>query len=101
MDQRIALHNIFKDVLLSDNVYFQPPESKKLDYPCIVYKLSNIQTRFANNSLYLHKKRYTVTLIDRNPDSLLTVSLLSIPLCTFDRFYVSNNLNHYVYSLYF
>lgn len=34
---------------LCKNVYFQPPESVKLLYPCIVYKRSAGDTRFADN----------------------------------------------------
>ena len=45
------------------NVYFQPPSSVKMNYPCIVYSLSRISVKKANNKLYgfikgLHGDRY-------------------------------------------
>ena len=53
----------------SENVYFQPPSSVLMNYPAIVYERSSADTRHADNALYLHKCRYTVTVIDADPDS--------------------------------
>ena len=48
--KRTDLHEILKEILGSDNVYFQPPESYKMEYPCIVYERSALTTRFADNN---------------------------------------------------
>lgn len=101
MNTRLDLHLILTDILGSEAVYFQPPESFKLSFPCIVYSKSSIEAKYANNKLYFKKKRYMITVIDSNPDSPIPDSILELPLCKFDRFYVDNNLNHNVYSLYF
>lgn len=98
---RIDLQEVLETVLGSDNVYFQPPENVKMKYPAIVYSLDDIEKTFANNDLYLADRSYTVTLIDKNPDSVFIDSLLALPYCQFDRHYRSENLNHYVFSLYF
>ena len=37
MDRRLQLHEELCSVLGSRNVYFQPPETIKLTYPCIIY----------------------------------------------------------------
>lgn len=99
MGQRLQLHEIFK--LLVPNVYFQPPSSEKMSYDCILYELDDIQTDYANNSPYRFKKRYQVTAVTRSPDSDLPMKIAAMPTCTFDRFYTADNLNHYVFNLFF
>lgn len=49
----------------------------------------------------MHKKRYQVTVVDKNPDSVIHEKVLKLPLCKFDRHYNKDNLNHDVYTLYF
>lgn len=102
MDQRrLQLHNVLVGILGTTQVYFQPPESLRIDYPCIIYKRDYIDTVFADNSVYSRKKRYQVTIIDRDPDSDIPDKVAQLPLCLFDRFFVADNLNHDVYNIYF
>lgn len=101
MGLRIDLHNILKDILQSENVYFQPPPTIKMEYPCIVYRRDFGDTIFANDKPYRFKKRYQIILIDRNPDSEVVDKLASLPLCLFDRFYTADNLNHDVFKIFF
>lgn len=86
---------------LADHVYFQPPESVKMEYPCIVYERDSVHRTFANDSPYVNTMRYTVTVIDKNPNSELNKRMLEITGCAFDRHYVASNLNHDVYTLYY
>ena len=98
---RFKLHEQLVEILGSRNVYFQPPANRKIEYPCIMYELANIGETFADNLLYWAKKRYRVTIIDTNPDSLIPDKISSLPLTTFDRHYTGDNLNHYVFLTYF
>lgn len=101
MDSRDELHEIFVNILGSRNVYFQPPESKKIMYPCIIYKRTKPSVKFANNISYINKKCYSVTVVDANPDSKIPDAIEALTYCSFDRHFTSNNLNHYIYNLYF
>lgn len=101
MGSRRDLDTLLRSILGSTNTYFQPPESVKLDYPCIVYKLSDIDTTFANNKPYSHGTKYSLIVIDKSPDMVIVDKVKQLPLCTFDRYYVANNLNHYSFNLYF
>lgn len=101
MSSRLSLHEELKTLLGSAYVYFQPPESIKMIYPCIVYGLDDIDIKHANNKTYLNKKRYSIIVIDKNPDSIIPDKFLLLPMCSFDRFYTADNLNHWVFSLYF
>lgn len=101
METRLRLHEILCEILGNRNVYFQPPELVKMTYPAIVYSLNNIDNSFANDGVYLSKKQYSITLIDKNPDSLLVDGIAYLPTCKFNRHYQKDNLNHYVFTLYF
>lgn len=101
MGSRLELQTLLEDILGSENVYYQPPESVKMRYPAIVYSRSNIENRHANNGVYASSNQYSVTVIDPNPDSETVVKMSHLPLCRFDRHYTSDNLNHDVFTLYF
>jgi hypothetical protein len=83
------------------NVYFQPPSTVKMNYPCIVYSRNSANTQFANDSPYLHKIRYQILVIDKNPDSIIPEKVAMLPMCLFDRHYTADNLNHDAYNLYY
>jgi hypothetical protein len=101
MARRLELQELLTDILGSSNVYFQPPPSVQMDYPCIVYAREYVQFNHADDIPYRVRKRYLVTVIDRNPDSDIVDKLLALPLCVYDRFYTADNLNHDVYKLFF
>lgn len=100
MADRLELQALFESILESPNAYFQPPESKKLEYDCIVYSISNRDARHANNNVYKQDIAYEVVVIYRNPDSELPGKIAKLPLCDFSRHYTANNLNHDVFTLY-
>lgn len=102
MATRLDLQNLFEGILESKNVYYQPPESIKLTYPCIIYALTDIYTRNADDSHYSMQKSYTVTVISRDPDNEIAESILKIlPRTRFDRRYVTDNLYHDILTLYY
>ena len=101
MRPRTELQSILEGLLGSHNVYFQPPSSVSMAYPCIVYSLSTARTTYADNRPYGYDKRYQVTIIDKNPDSPIPDKVAMLPQCGFDRHFTADNLNHDVYNLYF
>lgn len=101
MGTRKQLQTILETILGSKNVYFQPPSKTRMSYPCIIYHRNYEDVRYADDIPYARKKRYTVTVVDRDPDSLIPDKIADLPMCKFERFYTSDNLNHDVYNLYF
>lgn len=97
---RTELQEVLEGILGSSNVYFQPPASLKLVYPCIVYSRNTYDSVFANNDSYLRRTRYSIVLIDKNPDSQFAEPIADIPYCKHTRNYIADNLNHDVYDLY-
>lgn len=102
MANRLDLHEEFCEILKTKNVYFNPPESVKMNYPAIRYKLAGIDITNANNDNYLIAKKYEVTIIDSNPDSDIYDEIIRrFPMCRFDRMYIASNLYHYVFTIYY
>jgi hypothetical protein len=97
---REEFHEVLCDILGSRNVYFQPPESLKIKYPAIIYKLDKIKTSRANNDLYLADDRMAVTLVHKEPDNDVYMKLLKLPKSSLDRTYAKDNLNHYAFTIY-
>lgn len=100
MASRLNLQTKLEGILGSRNVYYQPPASVKMQYPAIVYRRKDIDTRFANNVVYMQSSSYEVVLIDKNPDSEFVDKILRLPYCSYDRHYTSDNLNHDVFTIY-
>lgn len=98
---RLELHQILTQILGTNNVYNQVPEGYKMKFPAIKYAVSSLNEKRADNLLYLDKWRYTITFISNNPDSIIPDKLKKLPLCTFSRFYVTDNLNHWVFNTYY
>lgn len=83
-------------------VYFQPPTTAQMVYPCIRYSREPDAPTRADNGAYLDNNRYSVTVIDPDPDTELPTLLLhAFQMCGPDRNYTSDNLNHYVFTLYY
>lgn len=102
MASRLQLHEELCALLGSRNVYFQPPESVKMNYPCIRCSWTGIEQRRANNGSYLRTNKYELIVIDYDPESEIPEKILAhFPMCRFDRGYIADNLNHFVLTLYF
>lgn len=106
MRNRKDLSPVFKKILASryDNykVYFQPPAGQKMEYPCITYALTDIPEEYADNKSFIRHKHYIVTLIgfDADNDDIIE-QLLDLQYCSYDRRFISDNLYHDVFDLYY
>ncbi len=97
MGSRLELQELLET--LTPNVYYQPPPSFMMTYPCIVYSLSDIRPEFANNKPYKLTNQYSLTVIDADPDSSIRTNVSMLPMCIFDRRFTSANLNHNVFTI--
>lgn len=101
MASRLDLDNELRRLLGSNNVYFQPPASLRMAYDAIRYELKDIDNIHASNIVYKHNVAYEITVIYRNPDSDLPFKIAQLPMCSHDRHYTADNLNHDVFTLYY
>lgn len=99
---RQDLQKILEKLLGSRNVYFQPPESLKLKYPCIIFRRAKPQVYHADNYSYNITNRYDLTVIHAKSDTTISDMLIrTLPMCAYDRSYNQNNLYYVALTLYF
>lgn len=106
---RLSLDTELRELLGSDNVYFSPPESVKLKYPCIVYHRTGGDSKKADNGLYTFTFEYMATIISKDPDSggtdetntLIEQLLARFPMSRYTNHRVVNNLNHDTCMIYY
>lgn len=98
---RSELNTVLKTILGTNNVYFQPPENIKINYPCIIYERDSINARFASNTLYKHNFSYSLMYVSNDPESEdILLKLASLPMCRHYRHYKYKNLNHDVFKIF-
>ena len=82
-------------------VYFQPPATLHMVFPCIRYTTERIDGDTADNGTYLTHKGYNVIYISRDPDSIVPEKLRMLPMSRFIRAYTNDNLHHWVFTIYY
>lgn len=105
-NRRMQIHRVLCDILDCSEIgpecrcHFQADSNVRLKYPAIVYKLQDIPMFYADNIPYVGDELYKLTLIDRNPESPYVKCITMLPKVKFVRFFVADNLNHWVYTIY-
>ena len=99
--KRVELDNILRTTLGSSNVYFDPPETIKLKYPCIIYSLEGNTDMYADNKTYYRYKRYSMIYITQNADDPMADTLSDINFCKLVRYYTADNLYHYAFEIFY
>ena len=101
VDRRLELDALLRNVLGNNHTYFEPPTNLTMEYPCIRYSRSHMGARYANNNTYLKNKRYELILIYEDADDDLPDKLMDELTVTHDRHYVTDDLHHDVFTMYF
>lgn len=101
MSNRLGFKAYLSQHLTILRYYFQPPANKKMEYPCLIYRLTGAKLGAADNMPYKITPSYQLILVDRDPDSKYLYELMRLPRCRFDRFYTADNLNHWVFQAHY
>lgn len=101
MASRQQLQSKLEELLGSMNVYYAPPESIKMEYPAIRYSKKNIDVKHADDKKYSKTNCYELIVISKKPDLPVIEQLMELQYCSYDRHYVSDNLNHDVLTIYY
>lgn len=96
---RDLLH-LLRQAVQHNRVYFQPPENLNIGYPAVVFHLSKIEIDHASNVPYKGAKEYSVTLITKDPEPDVIDEILKIPYSSLDTTYISDGMNHFVFTVY-
>lgn len=101
MADRMELQKKLCSILGTNNVYFEPPENIKIDYPCFIYELEIPLNVTANNQSYILFTHYNIVYIDSNPDNDMIKKLIqNFKNISAGNPYTVNNLHHYPFDLY-
>ncbi len=95
---RLELHEILCDALGSRNVYYQPPATIRMKYPCIVYEPQAYTIWHADDNPYVIHDRYRVIVIDQNPDSILPRKIAQLQGVRAAQPYTADNLHHWPFE---
>lgn len=106
--RRLKLNDILVDILgtggLPTNkqrVYFQPPDTTRIEYPCIIYRRDQQHSIYADNLIHQRHQRYLVTYIDPDPDSTTHLKIADLPSSKHSASFTTQNLNHDSYTVYY
>lgn len=101
-DSRLNLQRELEELLGSKNVYFQPPESVKIKYPCIIYYLTNTKRFHADNLTYDYDFCYEVTLVSKDEDfEMIDKIQTHFEKCAYDNHYISDNMYCDAFRIYY
>ena len=101
MGTRLDLQTALAGLQDGVQVYFQPPSNVSMVYPAIVYNRDIRHVSYADNEIHSQTHRYQVTVIDRDPDSLLPDLVGDMPMSTRIRHFTTEGLHHDIFYVYF
>lgn len=102
MNNRVELNTKLKMLIGSSNVYFQPPASVQLSYPCVIYSIGEGDAKHADGMVYSYVNSYDLLFIFKKPNvTIIEKVLAELPMCKMTRAYVADNLNHYAFRVYY
>lgn len=99
VDIQSMLEDFQKALNEKPSVYFQPPDSAKLSYPCFIYSYSDVNVLHSDGDAYLKSEEYVVKYITKKADPKMFDALLRLNSFRFDRHYLGDGLHHYSFVL--
>ena len=100
MKDRLSLHNLLLSIA-GPNVYYQVPSNMTMKFPAIKYEKKKIENKHADDSVYYQKTSYTITVISKVVDDIIVDNISKLPQCSYDRQYISDNIYHTVFDMYY
>lgn len=101
MNRRLELQSMLEEILGSRNVYYNPPATLTMKYPCIRYSFNGIKPTLANDAKYLKTKRYDGIVISKESDPEVVDKIIDLQYCSLGTPYKADNLNHYPFTIYY
>lgn len=95
------LHQLLSEFEGVTEAYFQKPGNLTLVPDYIVYEIDDEYMLRADDTVFAHLNRYTVTLVTRDQESPVKQLIRGLPHVSFNRMFVAGQLYHFVYNIYF
>jgi hypothetical protein len=94
------LREIQESCLGYHHTYFGPTEGIRLKYDCVLYKISGMNDNKANNKTYINHPVFDVTVISKDPETSVPWAIQNyFEQCSPGKFYVSDNLYHFPFTI--
>ena len=101
MKRKNDIGKLLHTLPVQDEIHFQPSESVKLKYPCILYEFDGYRDFHGDDGRHIVRESFTVTHIYKDPTQNLRETIRSLfSYVRFDRVFIADNLYHDVYSVY-
>lgn len=102
VDWRLFTHYKIQDAfdgIDGVNLYFRPPSSLMITYPCVIYDLKVVDVRHSDNQVYSDGERYEVSYITSTQDDRNWTRLRDIPGSRWIRNFNKENLYHHIFEI--
>ena len=99
LESRKKLHSHIQVVSGMQKIYYNPGPAFRLEYPCIVYHLTTSRDERADNGIYTFTDVYSVTVIDKKPDSELAFKLRADARFKMTSSFVTEGLYHQTFEI--
>lgn len=96
---RLELQNMLEDILGSDRVYYQPPATLRMKYPCIRLENQAMSLQHANNAPYVMHDRYRIIFMSTDPESPIPKKIAALPGVRAAQPYDADNLHHWPFEI--
>ncbi len=94
------LRDIQTKCLGYQHTYFNPIDGIRMQYDCVIYNMSAMNERKANNKTYLNRAIYNVTVVSRDPETPVPWAIQEhFERCKPERFFVTDNLYHFPFTI--
>ena len=101
MPNKPTLKKYLEEHIPGVNVYIQPPASVLMHYPAIRCELNDVRNTSADDIAYKQDISHTLTYISNDAYDPNILELAKLPYCSFSRAYVSDELYHTIFILYY
>lgn len=102
MDRRQILQEKLEKIPGIKKVYFQPPASVRMVYPCIRFSKGRPRLHKADDMAYRFTQGYELIVIELDPDSKVARYIVEhFPMSEINTTYVADNLYHTSITLYY
>lgn len=91
----------FTDPQTAFTVYGVGPDNVTMTYPAVRYEKDDEDVKYADNQPYDITDAYLVTVIEEDPNTPIAKLVRTLPLCSFNRYFVAGQHHHTVYKIFF
>lgn len=95
------IYRTFKELGVN-NIYIDPPENKRMKYPCVRVRLNTGRTRYADNKPHIFTPSWEIIYIGYEPDEEMVNNIMfAFSRISYTRHYTADGLHHNSFILYY